>query len=237
ARKRHPLRSRRRRLLSLGFHERRPRPAAGAVRGRIPRVRHGLLRSRRGALPQPPPEAIRSGLGPQAHDVDSSAHLFRDHHWQRLVLRVEPPPRMNSRLVTDPKNGVLVLFGGDGQSHYLADTWRYDLRTRAWSQSKSGTAPEARAGHFTVYDPENGWVIVGGGHNRRDLTDMWAYDAGRDRWQRLAGDVPVGFYLSADLDPERRLIVLIRLPDRWSAHRHLPFAGGTPRADCEACSG
>ncbi|PYV13706.1 MAG: hypothetical protein DMG07_13605 [Acidobacteria bacterium] len=135
-------------------------------------------------------------------------YRFRDHDWQRLVLRVEPPPRMNTRLVTDPKNGVLVLFGGDGQSHYLADTWRYDLRTRAWSQSKSGTAPEARAGHFTVYDPENGWVIVGGGHNRRDLTDMWAYDAGRDRWQRLAGDVPVGFYLSADLDPKRRLIVL-----------------------------
>jgi hypothetical protein len=27
-----------------------------------------------------------------------------------------------------------------------------------------------------VYDPATGWVIVGGGYNRRDLTDMWAYD-------------------------------------------------------------
>jgi hypothetical protein len=133
---------------------------------------------------------------------------FRDRDWRRLAAGTEPPPRMNTRLVTDPKNGVLVLFGGDGQSHYLADTWRYDLRTRTWSRSKAAAAPEARAGHFTVYDPETGWVIVGGGHNRRDLTDMWAYDAGQDRWQRLAGEVPVGFYLSADLDPKRRLIVL-----------------------------
>ena len=28
-----------------------------------------------------------------------------------------------------------------------------------------------------MYDPETGWVIIGGGYNRRDLTDMWAYDA------------------------------------------------------------
>ena len=35
---------------------------------------------------------------------------------------------MNARMVTDTRNNVLVVFGGDGQSHYLADTWLFDLR-------------------------------------------------------------------------------------------------------------
>ena len=78
---------------------------------------------------------------------------------------------------------VIVLFGGDGQSHYLADTWIFDLKTRAWRQSRSASGPEARAGHFAVFDPGSGWVIAGGGYNRRDLSDMWAYDAAQDRWR------------------------------------------------------
>src|SRR5262249_35444162 len=118
------------------------------------------------------------------------------------------PPRMNSRAVTDSKNQLLVLFGGDGHSHYLADTWLYDLKARQWRQSKAANGPPPRAGHFTVFDPETGWVIVGGGCTRTDLNDMWAYDAAQDRWRKLTGEVPAGFYLSADIAPEKRLIVL-----------------------------
>jgi Galactose oxidase, central domain len=135
--------------------------------------------------------------------------------WRPLEAAAEPPPRMNTRIVTDTRNGMLVLFGGDSQQAYLADTWLFDLRTRAWKKS-AAAGPPARAGHFTVYDPETGLVIVGGGYNRGDLSDMWGYDAARDRWQRLAGEVPAGFYLSADLAPDRRLIVLVsstRAPD------------------------
>jgi hypothetical protein len=116
---------------------------------------------------------------------------------------------MNTRLVCDTKNQVLVLFGGDSQSHYLADTWIYDLRNRTWRKSKALGGPGPRAGHFTVYDPDTGWVIIGGGYNLRDLTDMWAYDGAADRWQRLAGEVPTGFYVTADIAPERRLIILV----------------------------
>ena len=135
------------------------------------------------------------------------AYRFRDRDWHHLS-GPEPPPRMNMRLVCDTAQQVLVLFGGDGQSHYLADTWLYDLRSRVWKKSQSTKGPAARAGHFTVYDPQTGWVIIGGGYNRQDLTDMWAYDAKQDLWQRIEGEVPVGFYLSADIAPEKRLIVL-----------------------------
>ena len=136
-------------------------------------------------------------------------YRFADGDWHQLQLEVQPPPRMNMRMVCDPKNQALVLFGGDSQSHYLADAWLYDLKTRAWRVSKTPVGPEPPAGHFTIYEPESGWVIVGGGYNHRDLTDMWAYDVSRERWQRLAGNVPVGFYLTADLAPEKKTIVLV----------------------------
>ena len=129
-------------------------------------------------------------------------YSFRDKDWHRLTLDLQPPPRMNTRMVCDDKNQVLVLFGGDGQSHYLADTWLYDLRGRSWRQSHTPGGPPPRAGHFSAYDPQTGWVIIGGGYNRKDLTDQWAYEVARDRWRRLTGDVPVGFSLSADVAPK-----------------------------------
>ena len=90
-------------------------------------------------------------------------YSVRDNDWRPLRATTEPPPRMASRLVTDTRNGVLVLFGGDGQTRYLADTWIFDLKTRAWRQSKAA-GPPPRAGHFTVYDPETGLTS-----NRRRL--------------------------------------------------------------------
>jgi len=128
--------------------------------------------------------------------------------WRKLGAELEPPPRMASRLVCDTKNKVLVIFGGDAQSAYLADTWIYDTRTRKWRVSKAVGSPPPRAGHFTVYDPRSGWVIIGGGYNRESLTDMWAYDAGADRWFKLKSEVPVGWYVTADIKPDESLIIL-----------------------------
>src|SRR5262249_781313 len=128
--------------------------------------------------------------------------------WRRHANEIHPPPRMYSRLVTDTKNQVLVLFGGDGQSHYWADTWIFDLKTRSWHEAKS-IGPPPRAGHFTVYDPRTGWVIVGGGFNNEDLHDVWAFDASTTNWRRLQGEAPTAAYLNADFDPERRLLLLV----------------------------
>jgi len=100
----------------------------------------------------------------------------KDNDWAPLSSAVQPPPRMVTRMVTDTRNQMLIVFGGDGQRFYLADTWIFDLKTRTWRESKAPGGPEPRAGHFTVYDPESGMVIIGGGHNRKDLTDMWAFD-------------------------------------------------------------
>lgn len=128
--------------------------------------------------------------------------------WKPLQGKVEPPPRMISRLVCDTKNKVLVLFGGDAQSYYRTDTWIYDTRTRTWHSSQAKSSPPPRAGHFTVYDPHTRWVIIGGGYNRENLSDMWAYDAATDQWHKLKGNVPTGWYITADIKPDEGLIIL-----------------------------
>jgi hypothetical protein len=153
--------------------------------------------------------AERGPDGQVAGHTGTWVYRPKANDWRELPLRNQPPPRMNSRMVCDTKNGQLVLFGGDGQNRYLADTWIFDLKTHQWRQSGAPGGPEPRAGHFAVYDPNTGWTIIGGGYNRDDLTDMWAYDPLTDRWKRLKGEVPTGFYLTADIAPEKRLIVLV----------------------------
>ncbi|HUQ91366.1 MAG TPA: kelch repeat-containing protein [Bryobacteraceae bacterium] len=137
------------------------------------------------------------------------AYRFREKDWRQLPMKVQPPPRMGTRMVYDSRRQALVLFGGDAQKHYLADTWTLDLKQLEWQQSRAPGGPEARAGHFTVYDAESGQTIVGGGYQRQDLSDMWAYDATADRWSRFQGNVPTGFHLSADLAAHTRVILLV----------------------------
>ena len=140
--------------------------------------------------------------------TDTWIYSFAQKNWRRYASQVQPPPRMYSRLVCDTKNQVLVLFGGDGQSHYRADTWLFDLKSRTWREAAIA-GPPPRAGHFTVYDPQTGWVLVGGGFNHDDLGDLWAFDAANETWRRLKGAVPTGAYINADFDPESRQLLLI----------------------------
>ncbi len=151
---------------------------------------------------QSPDGSLRGYTGTWMYSV-------RENEWRQLAPADQPPPRMCTRLVLDTRNRVLVMFGGDGQKQYLADTWIFDLSKLEWRRSRAAGAPPPRAGHLTVYDPETALVLIGGGYNRRDLTDMWAYDPAADRWTRADGEAPAGFYLSADVAPERRLIVLV----------------------------
>ncbi|HRE52195.1 MAG TPA: kelch repeat-containing protein [Flavitalea sp.] len=128
--------------------------------------------------------------------------------WSRLASSVEPPPRMCTRLVCDTRNQTIVVFGGDAQSSWLGDTWILDLTSDTWRQSKNPKGPGARAGHFAVYDPATGLVIIGGGYNDKNLSDMWGYDTATDSWAKLQGEVPTGWFIAADIIPEKSRIVL-----------------------------
>ena len=50
----------------------------------------------------------------------------RDSMWRPLGISGEPGPRALSDLAYDERRNVIVLFGGDGLSGLLADTWEFD---------------------------------------------------------------------------------------------------------------
>lgn len=153
--------------------------------------------------------------------TDMWIYSFAEKNWRRHASKVQPPPRMLSRLVTDMKHQTLILFGGDGQSHCLGDTWIFDLKSRTWREEKI-PGPPPRTGHFSAYDSQTGWMLMGGGamvvqqtdrpfqfDHAVDLDDLWAFDPVKRAWRRLKGTVPAGAYVSADFDPERRLLLVV----------------------------
>jgi hypothetical protein len=104
----------------------------------------------------------------------------------------------------DPVRKRLVIFGGSfalpqNCSFPIptseAETWIYDPKCDAWTQSKS-KAPPSRGRHGMVYIPTLGKIVVMGGR-RRDgssgpytlLSDMWAYDVAADSWEELSKGV------------------------------------------------
>ena len=161
-----------------------------------------IILSGGGHVAEPGPDGRPVGYtGTWIYDCASS-------EWSPAKNSGNPPPRMCSRMVCDTRNKIMVVFGGDAQTHYLHDTWILDLETDTWRKSTSTGSPEARASHFTVYDPSTRMVIIGGGYNREELSDMWGYDVVNDSWSKLKGSVPTGWYITADIIPDKGTIVL-----------------------------
>ncbi len=121
---------------------------------------------------------------------------------------LQPPSRARFEIAAPPDGkpvmfgGVAVLAGEGGQGATgvtLADTWRYDPETAAWSAVAVGSmAPPARAGHATVWEGKTARVLVHGGAALADgggpiaglssgvgitpLSDLWAFDPVAGTW-------------------------------------------------------
>jgi len=102
---------------------------------------------------------------------------------------VSPPAREGHALVWDPRNNLMVLFGGVGRSGDLGDTWTYDPATNAWSEMRPSSAPCARRDHAMAYDSANGEVLLFGGMRIQYspyiveyFGDTWACNVTANRW-------------------------------------------------------
>ena len=91
----------------------------------------------------------------------------------------------------------VVIFGGIGDSGYLADTWEWDGNN--WVQRMPDTSPPARSGPAMAYDAARGRVVMFGGANRdasnqtRYLADTWEWDG--STWvQRTPAASPTARY-------------------------------------------
>jgi hypothetical protein len=77
-------------------------------------------------------------------------------------------------MVFDPATGSIVLFGGQGPTTDLADTWTWTGST--WAQLSSNASPAARAYSAVAVDPATGGMVMFGGLSGSDtLGDMWSW--------------------------------------------------------------
>lgn len=143
-------------------------------------------------------------------------------------LRVEPPPRCATPLVYDPRNRVIVLFGGHGgpvrtdlgakdhptDSIGLNDTWLYDGTRKQWREVPCQNRPPVQREPLLVYDEKSGLVLLvtrGLDGMKNPVATLWSFDVARGEWSKRheaawKGDVRGGAGLA--LDANARALVL-----------------------------
>ncbi len=101
--------------------------------------------------------------------------------WQDMLnLPLSPDKRKSAAMAYDPNSGKVLLFGGEGLSGVLDDTWLWDGLNARWEQVTGlADSPSARGGAQMAFDGEN-LVLFGGyelsGSTKTPLGDMWLWD-------------------------------------------------------------
>jgi hypothetical protein len=115
-------------------------------------------------------------------------------NWTQLHPALSPPARYYASLTYDAADGYLLLFGGNSSNGFLNDTWSFVHG--AWTNQTGvnasyPNAPPARAAAALAYDAYDGYVLLYGGEQSRqlvnatsetyvgsDFTDTWSYRGG-----------------------------------------------------------
>jgi hypothetical protein len=158
------------------------------------------------------------------------------------ALALQPPQRALSRMVYDPVNRQIVLFGADQLDRLLADTWVFDCASRRWLEKRPSRVPSPRGGHALVYLAKSKKILLFGGYTYTSNTDycgpqyaplpfeMWAYDPSSNKWAlvRHVADmkrVPYqrAFYMSftthpAEADPNDFVLAIGQQGGTQAAH-------------------
>ncbi|MFP4057826.1 MAG: kelch repeat-containing protein, partial [Candidatus Brocadiia bacterium] len=197
---------------------RQPRPAEAKVLGEKLAALRDRAAGAAGQMPKGAGRAIGQALGPLAAAAASaatgrpSAALSRGSEALRRLdavldgpLRVQPPPRCGTPLVTHPEAKVIVMFGGhsglvrtdleDARHHggapgALNDTWLYDLATRQWHELPCPRRPLPTLWPKMVYDPASRLVLLvtrtGPWANKKErVITLWGLDVTEGRWSKL----------------------------------------------------
>jgi len=100
-----------------------------------------------------------------------------------------PSPRYGCRLVYDPVNERLMMFGGfyEGSSPQAhGDTWTFDWGTESWRLLEVEPSPSPREDYGITYVPElEGFILFGGWNKGGWLGDTWLFDCASQTWTEL----------------------------------------------------
>ena len=125
-----------------------------------------------------------------------------------------PPARFGHRMVYDPVNERVLLFGGavwEDRYTFFDDLWSYDYSTNTWTQIGDGSGPEGRFNFMMVYLPVHHQLLVFGGYSAYNrLSDTWIYDITDNRWTQLRPENSPSHRSDAAIayDPENDIVIL-----------------------------
>lgn len=85
-----------------------------------------------------------------------------------------PSARFGASLSFDSVRGELVLFGGEGPTGELNDTWV--LGASGWQQRAVAGPPPARSNGAMAFDPARGVLVLFGGWRGGPLQDTWEWN-------------------------------------------------------------
>ena len=112
-----------------------------------------------------------------------------------------PPPRSVAAVAFDQAHGVMVLFGGSGDSGTgpRADTWTWD--GKLWVQKHPAIHPQPGIGFAMAYDPAHRDVVLFGGiaqvspgkGGQQAVDDTWTWDGSAWKEQHPAHEPAFGY--------------------------------------------
>ena len=112
------------------------------------------------------------------------------NEWRWPKPAVEPEGRSGGSMAYDAARKLHVMFG----SQFSNDqhTWAYDVRTSEWRDMQPPTMPPTdKNDPVLTYDPINRVVLAiikvttGEDEDAKHQLQTWAYDAGKNTWQRM----------------------------------------------------
>ncbi len=125
---------------------------------------------------------------PGPHFNDTWSYDYSLNLWTELHPTNSPTNRYGARMVYDPLNQRIILFGGRSTT-ILDDTWAYYYVNNTWRELNTTGSPDTRYWHGMAYDSDYNKVIVFGGRHLgapgEALDDTWFLNPSTNVWTEV----------------------------------------------------